>query len=122
MESDQEHLVNATEAAHAVAKTDSPIRQAYRGKRPVSTPVWFLGQSVFQHPDNWQDLSGCEQVDYCLLPEVGVKTALTPVQQFGVDAAICNSDVLFPLRLVGFDLARQIAPNGEPLHLSLIHI
>lgn len=115
MESDQEYLVNATEIPHTAATIDAPIRQAYRGKRPASTPVWFLGQSVFQHPENWQDLSGREQVDYCLLPEVGVKTALTPVQQFDVDAALYTSDVLFPLRLAGFDLARQIAPNGEPL-------
>lgn len=116
MESDQEHLVNATEASpHPATRTDSPIRQAYRGKRPDSTPVWFLGQSVFEHPDNWQDLNGREQVDYLLNPEVGVKTALTPVRQFGVDAAVCTSDVLFPLRLVGFDLARKIDPNGGPL-------
>ena len=115
MESDQEHLVNETETAHTAAKTDAPIRQAYRGKRPDSTPVWFLGQSVFQHPDNWQDLSVREQVDYFLNPEVGVETALTPVSQFGVDAALCTSDVLFPLRLVGFDLVRKIDPRGQPL-------
>ena len=115
MESNRGNLLNSTDSPSATVKIDAPIRQAYRGKRPASTPVWFLGQSVFQHPDNWQDLSGREQVDYCLLPEVGVNTALTPVQQFDVDAALCTSDVLFPLRLVGFDLARQIDPSGEPL-------
>lgn len=115
MESNQGNLLNSTDTPSATAKIDAPIRQAYRGKRPDSTPVWFLGQSVFEHPDNWHDLSGREQIDYLLNPEVGVNTALTPVQQFDVDAALCTSDVLFPLRLVGFDLARQIAPNGEPL-------
>ncbi|WP_279105608.1 uroporphyrinogen decarboxylase family protein [Mobiluncus curtisii] len=116
MESDQEHLVNTTDTSpHPATRTDSPIRQAYRGKRPDSTPVWFLGQSVLQHPDNWQDLSVREQMDYCLRPEVGVKTALDPVRQFGVDAALCNSDVLFPLRLVGYDLVRKIDPHGEPM-------
>lgn len=88
MESNQGNLLNSTDSPSATVKIDAPIRQAYRGKRPASTPVWFLGQSVFQHPDNWQDLSGREQVDYCLLPEVGVNTALTPVQQFDVDAAL----------------------------------
>lgn len=116
MESGWENSLRGTDASSAATvPPDSPIRQAYRGTRPESTPVWFFGQTIFQHPDNWLEMSGREQVDYLLIPEIAVKNALTPVQQFGVDAALCTPDVLFPLRMIGFDLERKIDPSGAPL-------
>lgn len=83
---------------------DSPLREAYRGHRPDCTPVWFMGQSVVHHPEAWDTWDLDAQMRYVLDPEVAVNTALEPVRSFDVDAALCFSDVLLPLRLVGVDL------------------
>lgn len=101
-------------ARHVAQRPDTPLRMAYRGQRPESTPVWFLGQSVFRHPDNWLEWSLEERVNYYLRPEVLIPANIDPVRNFEVDAALCIPDVLFPLRMVGFDLLRGIGPDGGP--------
>ncbi|MCI6583785.1 MAG: uroporphyrinogen decarboxylase [Mobiluncus sp.] len=99
----------------AAANPDTPLRQAFRGERPDTIPVWFLGQSYLHTPENWADLSLSEQNAFALNPNYVIPDALAPVEQWDVDAAVCFSDVLLPLQLMGIDLRTGLGEDGEKI-------
>ena len=68
-------------------------------------PVWLMRQAG-RYMQNYKDLRkkySFEQL--CFIPELCVEVSLQPIRAFDFDAAILFSDILFPLRVLGIDVA-----------------
>ncbi|MGE3310399.1 MAG: uroporphyrinogen decarboxylase family protein [Limisphaerales bacterium] len=74
-------------------------------------PVWFMRQAGRYHR-HYQDLRRTRSfVELCKRPELACETALGPVHEFGFDAAILFSDLLFPLESLGMPLEYNPGPT-----------
>src|SRR5579862_5094245 len=52
-----------------------------------------------------------EFIDLCKRPELSVEVTLGPIEDFGFDAAILFSDLLFPLAAMGMGLTYEPGPR-----------
>src|SRR5215471_21478477 len=67
-------------------------------------PVWLMRQAGRYHR-HYQALRAKHSfMDLCKQPELAAEVALGPVLDFGFDAAILFSDLLFPLEALGMGL------------------
>jgi len=67
-------------------------------------PIWMMRQAGRYHR-HYQDLRAKHSfMDLCKQPELAAEVALGPVLDFGFDAAILFSDLLFPLEALGMGL------------------
>lgn len=74
-------------------------------------PVWFMRQAGRYH-SHYQELrKRYSFMELCKLPEVAKEAALGPVADFGFDAAILFSDLLFPLEALGMGLRYDEGPK-----------
>jgi len=74
-------------------------------------PIWLMRQAGRYH-GHYQSLKKnytFEQL--CKDPELSCETAMGPMNDFGFDAAILFSDILFPLEAVGIPLSFNPAPQ-----------
>src|SRR6185295_2008910 len=74
-------------------------------RRPQSVPpIWLMRQAGRYHK-HYQALRAKHSfMDLCKQPELAAEVALGPVVDFGFDAAILFSDLLFPLEALGMGL------------------
>ena len=74
-------------------------------RRPQSVPpIWLMRQAGRYHK-HYQTLRAQHSfMELCKQPELAAKVALGPVLDFGFDAAILFSDLLFPLEALGLGL------------------
>jgi uroporphyrinogen decarboxylase len=74
-------------------------------RRPQSVPpIWLMRQAGRYHK-HYQALRARHSfMDLCKQPELAAEVALGPVLDFGFDAAILFSDLLFPLEALGMGL------------------
>ncbi len=56
---------------------------------------------------------GITMLESCMRPDLVVEITLQPVRRYGVDAAIFYSDIVTPLKSVGFDI--EIKPGVGPV-------
>lgn len=78
------------------------------GDRP---PVWFMRQAGRYH-SHYQELKKQHSfMDLCKRPDLACETTLGPVRDFGFDAAILFSDLLFPLEVMGMGLEYSPGPK-----------
>lgn len=74
-------------------------------------PVWFMRQAGRYHA-HYQALRKQHSfVDLCKKPEIACEATLGPVQDFGFDAGILFSDLLFPLEAMGMGLRYDEGPK-----------
>ena len=67
-------------------------------------PIWLMRQAGRYHR-HYQTLRAKHSfMDLCKQPELAAEVALGPVLDFGFDAAILFSDLLFPLEALGMEL------------------
>jgi uroporphyrinogen decarboxylase len=106
-----------TDARAASSKAASPLRSAaalqignarFRNalaRIPQRTPpIWLMRQAGRYHK-HYQELRAQHSfVDLCKQAELAAEVALGPVMDFGFDAAILFSDLLFPLEALGMGL------------------
>lgn len=92
---------------------DSPLIQAYRGRRPAHRPVWFMRQAGRSLPEYRAARVGIAMLDACLNPPLAAELTLQPVRRHGVDAAILFSDIMVPVALAGVDVT--ITPGVGPV-------
>src|SRR5499433_4035738 len=87
-------------------------------RRPQPTPpIWLMRQAGRYH-GHYQDLRARHSfMDLCRQPELAAEVALGPVLDFGFDAAIMFSDLLFPLEALGMGL--QYTEQGPQLEWKL---
>jgi uroporphyrinogen decarboxylase len=56
---------------------------------------------------------GTTMLESCMRPDLVVEITLQPVRRYGVDAAVFYSDIVLPLKSVGFDI--EIKPGVGPV-------
>ena len=70
----------------------------------ATPPIWLMRQAGRYH-GHYQELRRQYSfIDLCRIPEVAAEVARGPVADFGFDAAILFSDLLFPLEALGMGL------------------
>src|SRR5436190_2087557 len=75
-------------------------------RRPQTQPaIWLMRQAGRYHRHYQQLRQRYSFVELCKEPELAAETALGPVLEFGFDAAILFSDLLFPLEALGVGLS-----------------
>jgi uroporphyrinogen decarboxylase len=90
--------------------TNNLFRQTIRLENFDRPPVWFMRQAGRYHT-HYQKLKETNSfMDVCKKPEVACEAALGPVEDFGFDAAILFSDLLFPLEAMGMGLEYSPGP------------
>lgn len=73
-------------------------------------PVWFMRQAGRYH-SHYQAMKRRHSfMELCKVPELACEVTLGPVQDFGFDAGILFSDLLFPLEAMGMGLAYEPGP------------
>jgi uroporphyrinogen decarboxylase len=96
------------------------IRRQNESPRP---PVWFMRQAGRYHSHYQGIRKRYSFVELCKIPEVARDVTLGPIEDFGFDAAILFSDLLFPLEVMGMGLRYDEGPKldwhlREPQDLS----
>src|SRR2546421_7157067 len=80
------------------------LQNALAGVPQRTPPIWLMRQAGRYHK-HYQALRAKHSfVDLCKQPELAAEVALGPVMDFGFDAAILFSDLLFPLEALGMGL------------------
>ncbi|HXR73421.1 uroporphyrinogen decarboxylase, partial [Actinocrinis sp.] len=77
------------------------------------TPVWFMRQAGRALPEYRKLREGVPMLTSCMMPEMVAEITLQPVRRYGVDAAIFFSDIVTPLKAIGFGL--DIKPGVGPV-------
>ncbi len=87
------------------------FQTALERRNDERAPVWFMRQAGRYH-SHYQALRRAHSfMDLCRKPEIACEAALGPVRDFGFDAAILFSDLLFPLEAMGMPL--EYAPGPK---------
>ena len=83
-------------------------------REPVPhTPVWFMRQAGRSLPEYRKVRQGIAMLDSCMDPALVTEITLQPVRRYGVDAAIFFSDIVVPLKALGFGV--DIVPGVGPV-------
>lgn len=78
---------------------------------PKKLPIWFMRQAGRYHSHYQLLRSGHDFETLCKNPKLACQVTLGPIEDFGFDAAILFSDLLFPLEYLGLGLTYR---NGPP--------
>ena len=74
-------------------------------------PVWFMRQAGRYHSQYQRLREQHSFVDLCKKPEIACEATMGPIRDFGFDAAILFSDLLFPLESMGMGLSYEPGPT-----------
>jgi uroporphyrinogen decarboxylase len=92
---------------------DSPFMRACRRDPVPYTPVWFMRQAGRALPEYHKAREGISMLDSCMKPDLAAEITMQPVRRYNVDAAVYYSDIVVPLKAIGFDL--EIRPGVGPV-------
>ncbi|HEY6451195.1 MAG TPA: uroporphyrinogen decarboxylase family protein [Steroidobacteraceae bacterium] len=87
------------------------LLQALSCRNPGRPPVWFMRQAGRYHRHYQALRTRHEFIDLCKQPALAAAVTLGPIEEFGFDAAILFSDLLFPLEAMGMGL--RYAPGPQ---------
>src|SRR5476649_1890987 len=93
------------------AVTDSLLQQALSRRNRDRPPVWFMRQAGRYHRHYQALRARHEFMDLCKQPRLAAEVTLGPIEEFGFDAAILFSDLLFPLEAMGMGLRYDPGPQ-----------
>ena len=88
-----------------------PLMAALARRNAARPPVWFMRQAGRYHRHYQALRAKHEFIDLCKVPELACEVTLGPIEDFGFDAAILFSDLLFPLEAMGMGL--RYAPGPQ---------
>ena len=74
-------------------------------------PVWFMRQAGRYHAHYQALRARHEFIALCKQPELAAEVTMGPIDDFGFDAAILFSDLLFPLEAMGMGLRYEPGPK-----------
>lgn len=74
-------------------------------------PVWFMRQAGRYHRHYQALRARHEFIELCKDPDLATAVTLGPIEDFGFDAAILFSDLLFPLEAMGMGLRYDPGPR-----------
>ena len=104
-------------SATALQKGSAIFQNALARMPQRRPPVWLMRQAGRYHHHYQQLRSQHSFKDLCRQPELAAEVALGPVLDFGFDAAILFSDLLFPLEALGMGL--EYTDHGPQLGWNL---
>ena len=91
--------------------TETLLSAALHRRNEGRPPVWFMRQAGRYH-SHYQSLKrSADFIELCRNPQLAAETAMGPVHDFGFDAAILFSDLLFPLEAMGMGLTYEPGPK-----------
>ena len=74
-------------------------------------PVWFMRQAGRYHRHYQALRARHEFMALCKQPALAAEVTMGPIEEFGFDAAILFSDLLFPLEALGMGLRYEPGPK-----------
>lgn len=74
-------------------------------------PVWFMRQAGRYHRHYQALRARHEFIALCKQPALAAEVTMGPIEEFGFDAAILFSDLLFPLEALGMGLRYEPGPK-----------
>ncbi len=86
--------------------------------RGNTLPVWFMRQAGRYHSHYQNIKKGSDFMTMCKTPELAADVTMGPIEDFGFNAAILFSDLLFPLEQLGFGLSYESGPPTLAWHLE----
>jgi uroporphyrinogen decarboxylase len=86
--------------------------------RGSTLPVWFMRQAGRYHSHYQNIKKNSDFMTMCKTPELACEVTLGPIQDFGFNAAILFSDLLFPLEQLGMGLSYHSGPPTLEWHLK----
>lgn len=88
----------------------SNFLDALAGKNTRTPPIWMMRQAgrYHSHYKTIKEKHSFEEI--CKTPKIAAEVALGPIQDFGFDAAILFSDILFFLEIIGYNVSFNPAP------------
>ncbi|MFI4869116.1 MAG: uroporphyrinogen decarboxylase family protein [Steroidobacterales bacterium] len=89
----------------------SLLQQALARRNRGRPPVWFMRQAGRYHRHYQRLRTRHDFMDLCKRPDLAVEVTLGPIEDFGFDAAILFSDLLFPLEAMGMGLRYAPGPK-----------
>ena len=91
---------------------DSPFLRACRREPVPYTPVWFMRQAGRSLPEYRQARAGVPMLESCTRADLITEITLQPTRRYRVDAAILFSDIVVPLKAIGFgiDIKAGVGP------------
>jgi uroporphyrinogen decarboxylase len=96
----------------------SELLRACRREPTAYTPIWIMRQAGRYQPEYRALREKLSFIEMCTRPEVATEVTLTPVRQFGLDAAIIFADILLVLEPlgIGFEFTANDGPKiAEPV-------
>ncbi len=91
--------------------TEPLLLQALACRNTGRPPVWFMRQAGRYHRHYQALRARHEFIELCCNPELAAEVTLGPIEEFGFDAAILFSDLLFPLEAMGMGLRYEPGPK-----------
>jgi uroporphyrinogen decarboxylase len=91
-------------SAAALQTGSRRFQNALARRAQATPPIWLMRQAGRYH-QHYQALRARHSfIELCKQPELAAEVALGPIMDFGFDAAILFSDLLFPLEALGMGL------------------
>ena len=87
------------------------FQKTIRRENTGRPPVWLMRQAGRYHAHYQGFRKRYSFIDLCKIPEVACQVTLGPVNEFGFDAGILFSDLLFPLEVMGMGLKYNEGPQ-----------
>jgi uroporphyrinogen decarboxylase len=87
------------------------LLQALSRRNGARPPVWFMRQAGRYHRHYQRLRAQHEFMQLCKQPQLAAEVSLGPIEDFGFDAAILFSDLLFPLEAMGMGLHYTPGPQ-----------
>lgn len=84
----------------------------------TAVPVWFMRQAGRYHSHYQNIKKDSDFMTMCRTPELACEITMGPIEDFGFDAAILFSDLLFPLEHLGLGLNYLQGPPKLEYHLK----
>ncbi|MCC7460945.1 MAG: uroporphyrinogen decarboxylase [Gammaproteobacteria bacterium] len=91
--------------------TDKLLLAALARRNHGRPPVWFMRQAGRYHSHYQRLRAQHDFIELCKNPALATEVTLGPVEDFGFDAAILFSDLLFPLEAMGMGLSYEPGPK-----------
>lgn len=96
----------------AAARSAEPLLlRALARRNEGRPPVWFMRQAGRYHRHYQALRARHEFMQLCKQPALAAAVTLGPIEEFGFDAAILFSDLLFPLEAMGMGLRYAPGPK-----------